>query len=439
MPRETVRGKSMIPTATIKRLWRASKEIDSPSPVQRKQKQSESPNSDEFARWAKWGWVSDVKESWEDVDPFGSEDPLECPVTPPEYAHTGSNTPISFDLAHGMERSSLSNAVIDPVFLGEDFAALLKVPRIPYTESIWVDLWIPIKAGEQVIPLDGQYLSSLKSFAGLRYLKISGMLKSYQKEIFQAVWEMELLEELDLRMAEEPQLSLGVYWRRIEKGWSPKRREPQVYRCPGDGKGRIKKHFGNAEYLENSVIELAKPRFDEGTIEYETWATQTLPIINLTLRGFVVDAIPFHSCFYGNKLREITLTDCYDAGFYLPSDMADDVRINIDGFETATVAPIHDLPKELKHITLKDGKKVDEYPAHVESPHPLHWFTPKEKPLPTTSPDPPPYSPGKHPNRHATVGGQNISPAPAPGGRLSLFSWRRRKDHSIAIGEEDED
>lgn len=43
---------------------------------------------------------------------------------------------------------------------------------------------------------------------------------------------MESLEHLDLRMAEEPQLSPGVYWRRIEKGWVPRKREAQNYQCP---------------------------------------------------------------------------------------------------------------------------------------------------------------------------------------------------------------
>jgi hypothetical protein len=126
----------------------------------------------------------------------------------------------------------LLNIPDEPLFLGEDFAALLKVPNIRNKEKVWVDLWIPIRAGDKVIPLDAQYLSSLRSFLGLRYLKVTGMLKSYQKEIFRAAWNMESLEHLDLRMAEEPQLSPGVYWHRIEKGWVPRKREPQDYQCP---------------------------------------------------------------------------------------------------------------------------------------------------------------------------------------------------------------
>lgn len=89
--------------------------------------------------------------------------------------------PVSSDVVVGKRCDSLLNIPNEPLFLGEDFAALLKVPNIPNKESVWVDLWIPIRAGDKVIPLDAQYLSSLRSFLGLRYLKMTGMLKSYQK------------------------------------------------------------------------------------------------------------------------------------------------------------------------------------------------------------------------------------------------------------------
>lgn len=111
---------------------------------------------------------------------------------------------------------------MDPIFLGEDFAALLQIPSIPTQENLWIDLWQQFGVGEKIVPVDDQYLTSLKSFVGLRCLQVTGMLRSYQKQLFQAIWKMEKLEDLQLRMAEEPRLVSSVSWRRIEKGWLPK-------------------------------------------------------------------------------------------------------------------------------------------------------------------------------------------------------------------------
>lgn len=248
LQRESPPRKSMIPISTISRLWKPSKEPDTSSAGSSKtpRRVTRSPNNKEQrvlpneanaiyriddpftadksprrAALSKIPSRADVEKRTDESHSKASN-----PVQPPKVA------PISPHVVVGKRCDSLLSIPEEPIFLGEDFAALLKVANIRNKESIWVDLWVPIRAGDKVIPLDAQYLSSLKSFLGLRYLKVTGMLKSYQKEIFRAVWKMESLEHLDLRMAEEPQLSPGVYWRRIEKGWVPRRREPQDYKCP---------------------------------------------------------------------------------------------------------------------------------------------------------------------------------------------------------------
>lgn len=59
-----------------------------------------------------------------------------------------------------------------------------------------------------------------------------------------------------------------------------------------------------------------------------------------------------------------------DAGFCLPDDMRNVVTVRVEGPDSATTASIrHVVPiEEVKQITLKGGKKVDESPAsHVSS------------------------------------------------------------------------
>lgn len=121
------------------------------------------------------------------------------------------------------------------------------------------------------------------------------------------------------------------------------------------------KEYGDAEFLENIVIENAKPDLKIGHPEYKAWSTRHLPIVHLTLRGFVVDALPFSSCFDADKLHSITFTDCYDAGFHLPKDM-EHVELKIDSKHKhkATEGRGVSLDQEVKCLTYKDRKKVSE-------------------------------------------------------------------------------
>jgi hypothetical protein len=126
--------------------------------------------------------------------------------------------------------------------------------------------------------------------------------------------------------------------------------------------------YGDAEYLDNCVIELAKPNLEGKYPEYDSWMTRLLPIVHLTLRGFVVDAVPFCSCFDADKLRSITFTDCFDAGFYLPDDMKHvELRVGPVDKQKAREGRLVSLDQEVKRLTLKDGKKVGESPFSLSS------------------------------------------------------------------------
>lgn len=121
---------------------------------------------------------------------------------------------------------------MDPIFLGVDFGALLRIRGgIGVQETLWIDMWQHFAPGKTVVPLDEQYLSCLTSFINLRCLRVSGMLKSYQKKLFQAIWKMEHLQDLRLRMAEEPRISptAELRFRPIEQGWSPQTKDPQTH------------------------------------------------------------------------------------------------------------------------------------------------------------------------------------------------------------------
>ncbi|EEA26717.1 conserved hypothetical protein [Talaromyces marneffei ATCC 18224] len=332
-----------------------------------------------------------------------------------------------------IRRRSRTDPDMSPIFLGIDFGALLHIRGgISSQENLWIDMWQHFAPGKTVVPLDDQYLSCLNSFMNLRCLMVSGMLKSYQKRLFQAIWKMEHLEDLQLRMAEEPRISPKAVlpWRPIEKGWRPQAKEPEAYIKPGDGKGRILKEYGDAEYLDNCAIELAKPNLKGSHPEYDSWMSRLLPIVHLTLRGFVVDAVPFCSCFNGDKLRSITFTDCYDAGFYLPNDM-EEVELRVFPVEKkiAKEGRRVSLDQEAKCLILKDKKKVSESPF---SSSPSHDATSSYYPKPGASSSIPRYAacPSPTPSSHSSS---------SPVLRKPRFSLGFRKRPVSSVIEEDEE
>ena len=134
-----------------------------------------------------------------------------------------------------VRRRSMDDPDMEAIFPGVDFGALFRLRGgISSQHNLWIDMWQRPAPGKTVVPLDEQYLSCLTSFKNLRCLRVSGMLKSYQKKLFQAIWKMQFLEDLQLRMAEEPRISpeAGRRFRPIEKGWSPQTKDIQTHVSP---------------------------------------------------------------------------------------------------------------------------------------------------------------------------------------------------------------
>jgi hypothetical protein len=114
--------------------------------------------------------------------------------------------------------------------------------------------------------------------------------------------------------------------------------------CSGDlGDGNLHPNVGTGEYLDKHAIEKAKVL--AGVVGR---TLNRLSIKKLTLSGFVVDAGPFIQWF--------------DAGFYLPKSMRG-VRITFPKEEAKFMSARRlDLPKNLKVVQLKDGKRIGEAP-----------------------------------------------------------------------------
>lgn len=132
----------------------------------------------------------------------------------------------------------------------------------------------------------------------------------------------------------------------------------------GDGNGSLLEDLGEGEYFDNRAIEKAKLR--AGAIGATVWQ---LTIVNLTLRGFVVDAFPFHLWFDPERLSKITFNDCVDAGFCLPKTMTGRVTLEVPkvapkSAERAKTGVFVNLKEQLKLVQLKGGKKVAERLYH---------------------------------------------------------------------------
>lgn len=75
--------------------------------------------------------------------------------------------------------------------------------------------------------LEVQDMAPMSSFRNLRSLRLTGMLQSYQKEIWRTVWLNPQLEDLELGMALEPSLNDEVLssWFSIHGDWEFKMKE----------------------------------------------------------------------------------------------------------------------------------------------------------------------------------------------------------------------
>ncbi|KAF7125306.1 hypothetical protein CNMCM5793_001484 [Aspergillus hiratsukae] len=230
--------------------------------------------------------------------------------------------------------------------------------------TLGIDVFWPVKEGQDVEEniLEIEEMAPLCQFRNLRVLKITGMMQSYQKYIWQAAWLNTDLEELELGMALEPRIRrrAGQKWPYIKGGWTldaAHHSEPVYYGQAGDG--TLNPQIGAGEYLDKTAIEKAKVRaMAMGR------TLNRLSIKTLTLTGFVVDADPFIHWFDPKHLKTINFKDyCVDAGFYLPWPMR---KVAIHYPRDVSKEPLSarrvDLLRDLKVIELKSGKKVGETP-----------------------------------------------------------------------------
>jgi hypothetical protein len=110
-----------------------------------------------------------------------------------------------------------------PLKLAQGFAVWFKVRNQHEQEELSLDLYIPFQTNSRkdIQPVNIEELQPLYNFQSLRYLQITGMLRSYQKAIWKTVWRTKQLHTLILHMVFEPQIPLGNqgYIRRMYPSW----------------------------------------------------------------------------------------------------------------------------------------------------------------------------------------------------------------------------
>ncbi|KAF3480603.1 uncharacterized protein GIQ15_05950 [Arthroderma uncinatum] len=229
-------------------------------------------------------------------------------------------------------------------------------------EVLALDLFWPTKRQNpfenpfrpDIMPLEE--LSSLCNFRNLRRLKLTGMSQSYQKYIWQTVWLNPGLEELDLEMALEPCIrrTFNADWPSIKGDWSYR----TVDEAPGSyygesGEGELHRRAGVGEYLDKEAIAEARARASEmGCVP------DRLPVVQISLNGFVVDADPFFQWFNPHRLRVINFkNDCVDAGFALPRSMSERVVVSWPNNVAEYAMRVrHVKPGEVKLINIPKRK-----------------------------------------------------------------------------------
>ncbi|PLB51584.1 hypothetical protein P170DRAFT_376142, partial [Aspergillus steynii IBT 23096] len=241
---------------------------------------------------------------------------------------------------------------------GDTWACLDKGRR-----SLGLDVFLPVdivqRAEFDILP--ARELEPLAQFRKLRSLKITGMMQSYQKEIWQVAWLNVELEELELGMALKARIRRPwvEQWPYIKGGWTMSKMtygEP-VYYGTALSTGTLHRKIGCGEYLDKIVMEKAKIcALAIGRCR------QRLSIKTLKLTGFVVDADPFLHWFDPKRLKSIHFVDfCVDAGFYLSAPMAKvSVVFPREIHEAALAGRMTSMYGDLKVVRLEGGKKVGE-------------------------------------------------------------------------------
>ena len=112
-----------------------------------------------------------------------------------------------------------------------------------------------------------------------------------------------------------------------------------------DGEGILHESYGVGEYLDVQAIKAAYKKTAALGVNL-----RYLPIVNIILAGFVVDACPFVRYFNPMRLRQIHFKrDCIDAGFVLPRGVSHLVDV---------MGPKQEETSKFEKITKVNGRSV---------------------------------------------------------------------------------
>ncbi|KAJ5631869.1 uncharacterized protein N7484_011969 [Penicillium longicatenatum] len=231
-------------------------------------------------------------------------------------------------------------------------------------ERLRLDLFWPyhFNRDDDVGPRTYDELKYLCEFWNLRSLKITGMMQSFQRCIWRAVWLNPELDELELEMVLEPEIVNRILqdkWKDIKEGWAIDESTGggPVY-FGNHGSGELHRDIGYGEYLDKNCIEVAK------VLAMQMGRTsRRLSIRKLTLSGFVIDADPIIQWFDPKKLRYLHFKGrCIDAGLWLPLSMKG-VSVQYPQESDLRAVPVGivniDLQKDLNAEVI-GGKKIIE-------------------------------------------------------------------------------
>ncbi|KAI9802731.1 MAG: hypothetical protein M1825_002753 [Sarcosagium campestre] len=236
------------------------------------------------------------------------------------------------------------------------------VTALPFSAALWgamptnslrtltLDLFKYFEADSDVLDsVPPIQLEGLRAFSQMYSLTVTGMLESYQKEIWEAVWCFPHLKRLELRMAIAPDIRRPPEpWSRIENDWTTKKPTEVTEAYHGEnGRGTIHTDIGYGQYLDALVMRRARHAMVKGQ------SPVRISIEMLALSGFVVDSQPFYGIFNPRTLHTIEFTqDCIDAGFYLHPEMMGRTRIRIPKGDDL----LH--PKEARMYKASDVKVI---------------------------------------------------------------------------------
>jgi hypothetical protein len=249
--------------------------------------------------------------------------------------------------------SSSTGAPFEHIVVNFTDEMLENLPR--KIEKLSVDVFHPLNDFDSDEDQDVKANISLKhlsSFCNLKYLKITGMLESYQSEIWLTAFMNPALKYLHLEMVLSPEISLPSEqkdtvstWVKIDGSWKARnicdveipypttsksstysglntKKCPQITYSGENGDGALNADLGSGEYLDALCMRKARDRASTLLASSVPAEQLKLRIEHLYLANFVVDALPFTAPenFFSTKyLRLIEFGEgCVDAGFVLP-------------------------------------------------------------------------------------------------------------------------